>query len=544
MPHGPKAGSRRAKIKVKMLHMFIIFTLASLLCLMPQSRCPVSEAQAKDQSIFDCKFPGLDKKISLDIRDMDVGNFLKFLAIEGELNIVTTPAATGAVNLLISDVTIGDAFEIVLSMNNLAYQVKGNVIKVMSNEEYKTVYGVNFYDQKETFVYQLKYASPKNVGALLTNVKSDIGKVIFDESTGTIILVDTPDKIKEMKAIIEKQELPTVTRVMPTQTKAFELKYAKMEDVKDEITSALTIDIGSMRTDTRTNTIIITDLPHKLEDIEAMIKTFDRKTRQVFIEAKIVEVTLSDDFKWGIDWDTVMSITLKGLGGLATYSLTPEFSFPLSLTGTYSKLTVSTLKGQNINAILEALSTVTDTRILSNPHLTVEENKEAKIEVIEKQPYEEETTTTASGGTTTSSKTYQWVDVGVILNVTPSINEDGYINMLIKPEVSSISTWYGGEAQAAGAVPVVKSANAETTVMVKDGVTILIAGLIKDQKTKTIYKVPLLGDIPYVGNAFKKVSDDVRRTETIVFLTPRIVGGDKPFLLKRDMPKEINGIRK
>ena len=76
------------------------------------------------------------------------------------------------------------------------------------------------------------------------------------------------------------------------------------------------------------------------------------------------------------------------------------------------------------------LGTVTETRILSNPHLTVEEGKEAKIEVIEKQPYEEDTTTTASGGTTTASKSYQWVNVGVTLNVTARINKDGNINMI------------------------------------------------------------------------------------------------------------------
>ena len=164
--------------------------------------------------------------------------------------------------------------------------------------------------------------------------------------------------------------------------------------------------------------------------------------------------------------------------------------------------------------------------------------------MIEKQPYQEDTTTTASGGTTTTSTTYQWVDVGVKLNVTPTINKDGYISMLIKPEVSSISEWYGGAAQAAGAVPVVRSADAETTVTVKDGVTIIIAGLIKDQKTQTVYKIPILGDIPILGWGFKYDSDDVRRSETIVFLTPRIVGGDETFLLKKDMPKPIKGIRK
>lgn len=496
-----------------------------------------------EKPVAEYDFLGLDNQIALDIRTMDIIHFLKFLAIEGDLNIVASNSVTGTVNLLVNGVTIGDALEIVLSMNNLAYELKGNIIKIITNVEYKALYGVDFYDQRKTYITRLKYASPTDIGAILANVKSDIGKIIFDNSTGTVILVDTPEKIEEMKVIIERQELPTISRIMPTETRVFELQYAKVEDLSDTLQGILTADLGTMRTDTRTNSIIITDLAHKFDEIEILVKTFDRKTRQVFIEAKIVEATLSDTFQWGIDWDTVMSMTIKGIDAAATYGILPEFTFPLGLTDDFGKITVSTLGGQKVNAVLEALSTVTDTRILSNPHLTVEEGKEAKIEVIEKQPYQEETTTTASGGTTTTSQTFQWVDVGVVLNVTPTINEAGYINMLIKPEVSSISTWYGGDAQEAGAVPVVKSADAETTITVKDGVTLIIAGLIKDNKSKTVKKMPLLGDIPLFGKLFQSVSDDVRRTETVIFLTPKIVTGDEPFLLQRDERKKIKGIR-
>jgi len=424
----------------------------------------------------------------------------------------------------------------VLSLNSLAYEVNGNIIKVISNDEYEALYGVGFYDQRETLVYQLKYASATNVGTMLGNVKSEIGKVIFDDSTGTLILIDTKDKMKEMREIIEKQELPTVTRILPTETRFFELKYSKAEDIKDTLTDVLTPDISTMTLDTRTNSLVITDLPHKIKEIEDIIKLFDRKTREVFIDAKIIEATLTDTLKWGIDWNKI--ITISG------YTITPKATLPLNLSDTYSKLTIDTVSGTNLDVVLEALSTVTETKILSNPHLTVEDGKEAKIEVIEKQPYKEEVTTTASGGTTTTSQTFQWVDVGVSLKVTPTINEDGYISMLIKPEVSSISTWYGGAAQSAGAVPVVKSANAETTVTIKDGVTIIIGGLIKDQKTKTVNKIPLLGDIPFLGGLFKNVTDDVRRTETMVFLTPTIIEGDKSFLLQRDMPKAIKGVRR
>ena len=520
-----------------------ILAMAVLFCPLPSALCPLTYAEpvelAHHPSVSDYNFPGLNKRISLDIRSMDIVQYLKFLASEGSLNIVASKNISGTINLLINDVIIADALEIALSMNNLASEVKGNIISVMTNVEYKALYGVDFYDQRKTFITQLKYAPVKNVGAMLSSIKSEIGKIIFDDSTGTIVLIDTPAKIREMREVIANQELPTVTRVYPTDTRVFELNYAKVENIKEEMAKMLTPDIGSMRVDTRTNAMVITDLPCQFKKIEVLLKAFDRQTREVFIEAKILEVTLGDKFQWGVDWAEVIRLA----GELKGITMTPQISLPLTLAAPFGKMTVKTATGDSFSAVLEVLSTLTETRILSNPHLTVEEGKEAKIEVIEKQPYEEETTTTASGGTTTSSKSYQWVSVGVSLNVTARINKEGYINMLIKPEVSSITTWYGGAAQAAGAVPVVKSANAQTTVNIKDGSTIIIAGMVKDNKTRTVNKVPFLGDLPFLGKAFQKISDEITRTETIVFLTPRIVTGDKEFLLEKDMPKPSKGIR-
>ncbi len=178
---------------------------------------PLQKAAASSSEIFtqhklisDYDFPGLKTKTSLDIRGMDVVQFLKFLATEGDLNIVTSKDVSGSVNLLISNVTIGDALEIVLSMNNFAYEVKGNIISIMTNAEYKIMFGVDFYDKRKTMICQLKYASVKNVAAMLGSVKSEIGKIISDEGTGTIVLIDTPAKIAEMTKVIERQELPAI----------------------------------------------------------------------------------------------------------------------------------------------------------------------------------------------------------------------------------------------------------------------------------------------------------------------------------------------
>ena len=502
-----------------------------------QSETIVHEGAAVPQ-ISSEDFPGFAKTISVDLRGMSVADVLKFLAVEGDLNIAIAPDVTGVVNLLINDVSIKDLFEIVLSSNRLAYRVQGNVITVISNNEYRIREGVDFFDNRRTVVYQLKYASAQALGTFLGNIKSDIGKIIFDDATGLLVLTDTPQKIEEMKSIVDKSEIPTVARVSPTETIVHELQYARVEDVQAEIAAAMTETHGSMRVDTRTNTMVISDLPHQLEKIKTIIKVFDRKTREVFIEAKIVQVTLTDAYKWGIDWDDMFT----RVGNARLLSITPEVNMPASLS-TFGKLTVArTTNKATLSSVIEVLSTIGETKILSNPHIATEEGKEATINVITQQPYSQTTTTTTNAATTQATE-FTFVDVGVKLNVIPTINADGYLSIVIKPEVSSITSFFPDSASEER-VPVIETANAESTVLVKDGTTIIIAGMIKDTKTHSVNKVPLFSEIPVFGRLFSNKSDEIQRTETVVFLTPRIITGDEGYLLERDMSKEMKGIRK
>ena len=412
------------------------------------------------------------------------------------------------------------------------------LLRLYPTMEYRLMEGVDFFDQRRTVVYQLKYASAQTLGAFLGNIKSDIGKIIFDDTTGLLVLIDTPQKINEMEAIVEKTDIPTVARVLPTETKVYELQYALVEDVQGEVTAALTPEIGSMRVDIRTNTLVITDLEHQMEKIMTIVRAFDRKTREVFIEAKIVQVTLTDAYKWGVDWSRLMN----DVGEFNGLDITPEVDMPLSLS-TFGKLTVSRTQGEDtLGAVLELLSTIGETKILSNPHIATEEGKEASINVITSQPYSQSTTTTTDAATTQSTE-FTFVEVGVKLNVIPRINADGFLSIVIKPEVSSITSFFPDSASEER-VPVVETAIAESTVLVKDGTTIIIAGMIKDTKTHSVNKVPGIGNVPLVGKLFSNESDEIQRTETIVFLTPRIVTGEEEYLLERDMGKDMKGIRK
>lgn len=484
----------------------------------------------------DYDLPGLEQQVKLtSIGAWKVVELIEFLAHKGALNnIVIGKGVSGlTTKIKFDDVTVGDALEVVLSVNDLAYEVKGGIITIMSDEAYKLLHGTSFYDQKEVRVVELAYANAERVAQLLAPIKSTIGTVVHDSLTGTLILVDTPEKISEMQGVIRTADIETVARVLPTETETFVLQYASLEDIQDEVRDALTKEGGSLRSDRRTRTLIVSDLPHNMPRVRELIRLFDRRPRQVFIEAKAVDVTLSDDFKFGVSWDHLF----QGLDPRFDVKTVSAPDAIVDAVGTLSYRTI--LAGGDLGMVLQALKELGETKVLSNPQIAVMDGQEATIEVVEDQPYKEVTLET--GTTNVTGVNYLFKKVGVQLNVTPRINEDKFISMDIRPEISQITEWYDGLPQQG--TPVIRKSLAETTVMVRDGVTIIIGGMIKTEKAERRDGIPVLGRIPLLGRLFRSDGVSTVNRETIVFLTPRIISGEEPFLRMKDMKKTPKPLR-
>jgi type II secretory pathway component GspD/PulD (secretin) len=459
---------------------------------------------------------------------MDIMDTVKFLSKQGDLNIVATKNVSGKVTLFLKDVTISDVLDMILLTNSLACEKKAGIITLMTENEYEALYGEKYTNKKETKTITLKYADPKRVGTILGNLKSSIGKVIIDDATGMIILIDTPLKIKEMEEAAVRADLSTVNRVLPTVREAFELNYAKIGEIKGEITKVLTKDIGTIEVDERTNKLVVTDLPHNMEKIRKLVADFDAKTREVLVEAKIIEITLNDDFAMGVDWQKVYGLAEDSL----TFTGSFPFSAPLSSSSTM-KLSIGTLANDKYNFALTLIKSFGRVKVVSSPHIVVCNNEEAKFMVGTREAYVT-TTITTGDVTTTTSESVNFIDVGVTLYVTPTINKDGFVKMHIKPEVSSISDWL--ETTEGNQIPIVDTSNVETDVLVKDGNTIILAGLIKKTSDKDVSKMPLLGSIPVLGRLFSNVSDTNEKKELAIFLTPHIISGsDEMFKLKEEI---------
>jgi type II secretory pathway component GspD/PulD (secretin) len=244
--------------------------------------------------------------------------------------------------------------------------------------------------------------------------------------------------------------------------------------------------------------IVVEDTHEGMARIVALLRELDVQPRQIMIEAKILEITLDTSETFGIDWSKVFSadgantIGATGLASRGTAGLVFNFV------------------NKNVSAYLSALSNKGRVRTLATPKLLALENQEATTNIGDKLGYR--LTTTINNVT---SESIQFLETGVILRVTPSVDSDGRIVLRVRPEVSSGSVLDG--------IPSKKTTEVSTQMVAEDGQAILIAGLIKATDAKRRIGVPLLGDVPGIGKLFTSNETTSGATETIVMITPRIV---------------------
>lgn len=493
---------------------------------------------------------GMEGRISLDLLNIEVADALKFLSMKTGTNMISTKGVTGRVTLMVQNIPVKDVFDIMLRSNGLAYSKEGEIYNIMTDEEYKALFGRKFADIRQIKVFKIKYAIPEQVFSLLDTLKSDIGRVLVEPDSGTALIMDTPEKIKDIQnalAILEQKNLVQV----------FTLKYAKAKEVEEQLKAQLDAKkVGSIKADERSNQVIVQALPERMENIEKLILSLDKKTKVVLIDTEIIKVKLSDQLDKEFEWEGLVGAASRY--GMAYFGANPfsvlqpttaawktrsdflkaqgnqigAYPFSGNTTGvppSGSKTGPGVLhvgimdSKKDVDILLKYVQTLGKTQILSNPKIAVINNQEAKIHVGEKQAYVTTTTTTGQS-TSTVSEEVTFVDVGIQLAVTPTINDDGYVTMKIKPEISSVVSFL--ITPSGNKIPIIDSSMAETTVMVKDGSTIIIGGLRKDEKTSSGEQVPFLGKIPILGFFFKKETKKTERTELLIMITPHIVSGD------------------
>lgn len=425
--------------------------------------------------------------ITIDFKDADIKTVLRVLAEKSGINIVSGKDVEGFVTIRLSNVNWEVALDIICKNYGFAYERDENIIRVTTLENLKQ-------EELTTEVFTLNYAKAKEIAEAIKEMLTDRGK----------------DKIKF---------------------------------------------------DERTNVLIVTDIPTNLYKIRQVIAKLDAKTPQVLIEAKIIETTLDDDEKLGIDWSVKFSVAgakrpwvfpfetvgskLAGIkmgdlwpvgkgaqtaaGGTTTTVPSDDFhdtslsSMPLAVT---SNFTMGTLDFSQFSAILEYLDSRTNTEVISNPRIATLNNKPALIHVGEELNFPNFERNPDTG--TMEMTGFYTKDVGIILNVTPSINDRGDIVVDVKPEVSAFLAFETLDESRQIKAPKFSIRKAQTQTMVQDGETIMIGGLISENKQQYEKKIPFLGDLPAIGKLwFTKTEQAKGKTELIIFMTVRLIQDNK-----------------
>jgi general secretion pathway protein D len=289
--------------------------------------------------------------------------------------------------------------------------------------------------------------------------------------------------------------------------------------------------------DKATNSLVITAKPEEFQVLEPIILKLDIPRKQVYVEALIMEVSSSLEVSVGVNWagadetglpfgaDDGVAFGGSNTGSIGVLDQTGQLSLPSGLTaGVVSfPITIGGITFSNLAAVINAAETDNNFNIISTPQLMTLDNEEATVVVAENIPF----STRVDEGTAVTDRAIQsleYRDVGTTLKITPQINEKRYVKLKIYEEISRVvsETTQVSPTQVVLA-PTTRKRTAETNVQVRDGQTVVIAGLVGDDVDVNVTKVPCLGDIPLLGWLFKSESRTTRRTNLLIFLTPYIV---------------------
>ncbi len=367
---------------------------------------------------------------------------------------------------------------------------------------------------------------------------------VADERTNSVIITTTEQQMEAIGKLIE--ELDTNIADYVEDTRLFILEHADASNVERVLNNLFSTQLfesqrgrrtststagGAMGTaarsteeasgltgnikvvaDTTTNVLLVTTLVRNFPAVEKIIKQLDVLLPQVLIEAQIIEITLDDESIFGVEWMWEKEkTTVNG----KDYSQTsgPDFGLSDEIFGLkYGVLS------DNLDALLHALAKNTKVNILSTPRIMTQNNQQAIINVSTEVPFLESTQETATGALITA---YDFRDVGVILTVTPRINKSGTVSLDVNQQINSLIEFTLFNA------PVIAKREASAYVTVKNGQTMIIGGIIRDDKTETTHKTPILGDIPLIGRLFQRKDVRAEKTELMVFITPHVVYTDE-----------------
>ncbi len=410
----------------------------------------------------------MQQEISIDFNETPIDDVLMIMAKQADVDIIKSPKVEGEVTATLTDIPLAEALSNILEAHGYTYITTKNMIRVVPKEEV-----LELREPVESRIYRITYADTQQVEKALKNFISERGSISSSPSTSNII---------------------------------------------------------------------VTDVESKIQAIDSFMAEIDRVTPQILVEAKIYDISSTDNLDLGVEWHAGTN-TGYGLNDETFQTGMPVTGMvgnadPTTVTNPFTTSIFSAVTGNtdsttglfrygiindhiNIDVAIRAEQEDVRAKLLANPRIMVLDNEEAEIKIIEQIPYQELTESSSGGNIGTTA----FRDVGVELRVTPHLTRDGLIRMNLNPKFS-VKT---GEVQISGSTtqvspqPVVASREQTTTALIRDGQTVVIGGLKKQDVTQQKNKIPLLGDIPLLGALFRFEGESTVNSELVIFITPKLI---------------------
>ncbi|MFH1281233.1 MAG: secretin and TonB N-terminal domain-containing protein, partial [Candidatus Omnitrophota bacterium] len=486
--------------------------------------------------------------VTLDFKEADISNVLKIISYKSGINIVTTPDVIGNVSVRLTDVPWETAMDIILKTYGFGYQKQGNVILVTKIEN---VAKIAAEEPLQIEIVTLKFLDAQDAQKIIIPLLSPRGKISVLYTRGQKGWQFGTFKIGRDSASSSALTKEAAGAAKP-ETVSYE-KNAAGETImkKAEFDPAI-----------KSKILVITDTASTLDKIRNIIlPKLDIKPKQVLIETKIIEVNRDKLRDIGLDWGlgsitaaTTNAVTTQTYGSTATGGhagtiatasnpLVPSLFGPATSTilgyepyNAGAQFVFQKLTGTKFEAVIHALEDDVNTNTLSAPSILTLDNQEASMLVGYHTPILESTVTAGTSGTnSTVTQTLDYYqEIGIRLNVVPQISEEGFINMIIHPSITSsdssvTATSTAGSANDATTTryPIIDVREVQTQVLLKDKETIVIGGLLKDVKGKEIIGIPFLKDLPWLGRLFGRETTTSTKIDLLIFITARIIIEDE-----------------
>jgi type IV pilus secretin PilQ/predicted competence protein len=400
-----------------------------------------------------------DQWLTMSVESIPIARVLSMIATQYKLNLVLSDQVKGDISIKLDSVDLKTALNAILTANGYSFFMKDNVFVVKPTESVTK-------DELSSLSITLKYLDPIIAKKALESRKSEKGQVIILDNN---------------------------------------------------------VEGSTTTSSYKANRILITDLPSIVDEMVSVLTTMDIPERIIQIEARIIETTISSKAQLGFQWPTEITTKMSGADD-GTQSSSTATSTSNQNMGAYDpengRWTWGKLSVAQLSAVLSLLNQNGNSKLISDPRITTLENHEANIKSSTVIPIQTINRFT-EGAATQDIVTFQDIDVAISLKVTPRINGDGRITLIVEPTVEDIIGYSGTTDNQK---PITASRSLNTSITLKDGETAALGGLLKENEIKSTKKFPLLGDIPILGKIlFSHSSKEKSTTELIILITPHIL---------------------